>query len=141
MYDKHLTDEELFARFYDVQPGDDHLAECVSCAKRLDAIRSRYEKFPPAGIEVSPEFLASQRRAIHARIHEKRRTFPRVLIPVVVALMVVAVVIVRRPAQIQPPPVKQQVSDSELFEDVFNRISDPLPSSAEPIRSLFEVAK
>ncbi len=140
MYDKHLTDEELFALLYDLQPGSDHLAQCISCAKRLDAIRSRYEEFRPDEVDVSPEFLAAQRRAIHARIHEKRRTLPKVLVPVVVTLMIVAVVMVRRPAPIQAP-AKQQISDSELFEDVFNRISDPLPSSAEPIRSLFEVAK
>ena len=141
MYDKHWTDEELIARLYDVRPGDDHLSKCVSCAKRLDAIRSRYERFRPAGVEVSPEFLVGQKRAIHARIHAKRRTLHKFLVPVIATLMVVAVVMVRRPAQIQHPPAKQQVSDSELFEDVFNRISDPLPSSAEPIRSLFEVAK
>ncbi len=140
MYDKHWTDEELFALVYDVRPGDDHLAKCVSCAKRLKAIRSGLENFQPVGIEVSPDFLAGQRRAIHARIHAKRRPFPIILVPVLVTLMIFAVVMVRRPSSIQPPP-KQHISDSELFDDIFSRISDPLPSSAEPIRSLFEVGK
>jgi hypothetical protein len=140
MYDKHWTDEELFARLYEVRPGDDHLAKCISCGRRLDAIRSRYETSRPPPVEASPEFLADQRRAIRAQIHAKRRTLPRILIPVIVTVLVVAVVIVRRPASIAPP-AQQQISDAELFDDVFSRISDPLPSSAEPIRSLFEGKK
>ncbi len=141
MYDRHWTDDELFERLYELRPENEHLAKCSECAQRLSAIRMRAEALRPVQVNASPEFLAAQRRAIHARINAKRRTLPKFLVPVIVTLMVVAVLMVRRPAQIQPPPVKQQVSDSELFEDVFNRISDPLPSSAEPIRSLFEVAK
>jgi hypothetical protein len=140
MYDKHWTDEELFARLYDVRPEDEHLAHCASCAQRLDAIRSRYEKLRPPQIDMSPEFLASQRRAIHARTQAKRHAFPRVLVPAVVTLLLAAILIVHRPASLEPP-TKPPISDSELFNDVFNRISDPLPSSAGPIRSLFEEQK
>jgi hypothetical protein len=140
MYDKHWTDEELFDRLYEVRPEDDHLAQCISCAQRLDAMRGRYEKLRPPQFDVSPEFLAAQRRAIHARTHIKRHAFPRVLVPVVVTLLLVAFVIVHRPVSVKAP-VKQPISDSELFNDVFNRISDPLPSSAGPIRSLFEERK
>jgi hypothetical protein len=140
MCDKHWTDDELFARLYDVRPEDDHLAKCVSCARRLDAIRSRYgnQQLPQAG--VSPEFLAAQRRAIHARIHAKRHSLPRILVPAIVTLLVAAIVIAYRPGSVTPP-AKQPISDSELFDDVFHRISDPLPSSAGPIRSLFEEQK
>jgi hypothetical protein len=140
MCDKHWTDDELFARLYDVRPEDDHLAKCVSCARRLNALRGRYEKLRPPQIEVSAEFLAAQRRAIHARIHTKHSALARVLIPVVVTLLVAAIVIVYRPASVMPP-AKRQISDTELFNDVFNKISDPLPSSAGPIRSLFEAQK
>jgi hypothetical protein len=140
MYDKHWTDEELFARLYGVRPEDDHLAKCASCSQRLAAIRSRYEQLhlPQAG--VSPELLVAQRRAIHARISAKRHILPRILVPAIVTVLVAAIVIVYRPASVRQP-AKQQISDSELFEDVFNRVSDPLPSSAGPIRSLFEERK
>jgi hypothetical protein len=140
MYDKHWTDDELIARLYDVRPEDDHLAQCDSCARRLDAIRSRYEILRPPQIGISSEFLAAQRRAIQARIHVKRYALPRIFVPVVVSLLLAAIWVVHRPASVVPP-IKQQVSDSELFDDVFNRISDPLPSSAGPIRSLFEERK
>ncbi len=140
MCDKHWTDDELFARLYDVRPEDDHLAECASCARRLDAIRSRYQnqQLPQAG--VSPEFLAAQKRAIHARIHAKRHSLPRILVPAIVTLLVAAIVIAHKPGSVAPP-AKQPISDSELFDDVFQRISDPLPSSAGPIRSLFKEQK
>jgi hypothetical protein len=140
MYDKHWTDDELVARLYDVRAGDDHLAKCVSCARRLDAIRSRYDNLHPPKIDVSPEFLAEQRRSIHARIHGKRHKLPRVLVPAVVTLLVAFFVITYRPASVVPP-AKAPVSDSEFFEDVFSRVSDPLPGSAGPIRSLFEEQK
>jgi|WetSurMetagenome_2_1015567.scaffolds.fasta_scaffold41869_3 hypothetical protein len=140
MYDKHWTDDELFERLYELRPDDAHLSTCVECAERLQAIRTRYEGMRLVQADVSAEFLADQRRAIHSRIYAKRRAFSKVLVPVVATLMFVAVVMVRKPAPVQVPS-QQQISDSELFEDVYNRISDPLPSSAEPIRSLFEVVK
>ena len=140
MCDKHWTDNELFARLYDVRPGDDHLAMCAECAQRMSAIRRRYEEIRPLQDEVSHEFLAAQRRAIHARIHAKRRSLPRVLVPVIATLLLAGIIIVYRPAFVVPPS-KQQISDSELFDDVFNRVSDPLPTSAGPIRSLFQEQK
>jgi hypothetical protein len=140
MCDKHWTDDEFFARLYDVKPEDDHLAQCASCAQKLNAIQNRYEKLRSPLIDVSPEFLADQRRAIRARTNAKRRTIPRMLVPVVVTLLLAAIVIVYKPVSVVPP-AKQQISDSELFDDVYDRISDPLPSSAGPIRSLFEAQK
>ena len=140
MYDKHWSDEEFVARLYGVGPEDGHLDVCESCARRWEAILGRYEKLRPVGIEVSGEFLAAQTRAIHARLREKRHSFPRVLIPVLVTLLLAAVMIVYRPAPESPPPVKK-VSDAQLFEDLFSRLSDPAPSAVGPIRSLFEEQK
>jgi hypothetical protein len=140
MYDKHWSDEELVARLYGVGPEDGHLGVCDSCARRWEAIRCRYESLRPAGIEVSGEFLAAQRRAIHARLCEKRHPFPRVLVPVLVTLLLAAIVIVYRPAPESLPPA-EKVSDAQLFDDVFRMVSDPAPSAVGPIRSLFEEQK
>jgi hypothetical protein len=140
MYDKHWTDEELFERLYGLRPEDNHLAECTECARKLSSMRARYEKMRPVQVDVSPEFLAAQRRAVHARVHKKRLTLPKVLVPVIATALVAAIVIVHKPSSVVRP-VKPPVSDSELFEDVFNEISDPLPTSAGPIRSLFEAQK
>ena len=140
MYDKHWSDEELVARLYGVGPEGDHLEVCDTCARRWEAIRSRYESLRPSGIEVSGKFLAAQRRAIHARLREKRHSFPRMLVPVLVTLLLATVLMVYRPAP-EPPPAKERISDSQLFDDVFRMVSDPAPSAVEPIRSLFEEQK
>jgi hypothetical protein len=140
MHDKHWTDDELIARFYEVRPEDKHLATCRSCARRLDAMRSRYQQLHFPQPDASPEFLAAQRRAIHARIRSEPFSFHRILVPAIVTLLAVTILIIYRPFTVSPP-AKRPISDSELFEDVFNRISDPLPSSAYPIRSLFEEQK
>ncbi len=140
MCDKHWTDEELIARLYDVRAEDDHLAQCASCSQRLNAIRARRGSLRPPQIEVTPELLAAQRRAVRARIGEKRHFLPKILVPVAVTLLAAAILIIYKPAPVSPP-AKAPISDSELFDDVFARISDPLPSSAEPIRSLFEEQK
>jgi hypothetical protein len=141
MYDKHWSEEELVARLYGVGPEDGHLDVCDSCARRWEAVRCRYENLRrPAGFEVSEEFLAAQRRAIHARLREKRHRFPRVLVPVLVTLLLAAIVVVHRPAPESPPPV-EKISDAQLFDDVFRMVSDPAPSAVGPIRSLFEEQK
>ena len=140
MHDKHWSDEELVARLYGVGPEDGHLEVCDSCARRWEAIRCRYENLRPAGIEVSAEFLAAQRRAIHARLGEKRHRFPRALVPVLATLLLAAIVIVYRPAPESKPPV-EKISDSQLFDDVFRMVSDPAPTAVGPIRSLFEEQK
>ena len=140
MCDKHWTDDELIARLYDVRAENEHLAECASCSQRLNAIRARYKQRPPLQIEVTPEYLTAQRRLIRARIGKKRRVLPRILVPVFVTLLLATVIIVYKPASVAPPP-KAPISDSEFFDDVYSKISDPLPSSAGPIRALFEEKK
>jgi hypothetical protein len=140
MYDKHWSDEELVARLYGVGPDDGHIDVCESCARRWEAVRCRHESLRPAGIEVSGEFLAAQRRAIHARLREKRPPFRRVLVPVLVTLLLAGILIVYRPAP-QEPPAVEQVSDSQLFDDVFRMVSGTEPSAVGPIRSLFEEQK
>jgi hypothetical protein len=140
MYDKHWSDEQLVARLYGIGPEDGHLDVCPSCAKRWEAMRCRYESLRPAGIDLSDEYLAAQRRAIQARLGERRHTLPRVLVPVLVTLLLAMIVIVYRPVP-TPPPAEVKVSDSQLFDDVFKRVSGTEPSAIGPIRSLFEEQK
>jgi hypothetical protein len=140
MYDKHWSDEQLVARLYGVGPEDGHFEVCPSCARRWEAMRRRYESLRPAGIDVSEEHLAAQRRAIRTRLGEKRHPLPRVLVPVLVTALLAMIVIVYRPAP-TPPPAEEKVSDSQLFDDVFRRISGAEPNAIGPIRSLFEEQK
>jgi hypothetical protein len=140
MYDKHWSDEQLVARLYGVGPEDGHVEACPSCARRWEAMRRRHESLRPAGIDVSDEYLAAQRRAIRARLGEKRHVLPRVLVPVLVTLLLAMITIVYRSAP-EPPQPEQKISDSQLFDDVFKRISGTEPNAIGPIRSLFEEQK
>jgi hypothetical protein len=140
MCDKHWSDEQLVARLYGIGPEDSHLELCPSCAKRWEAIRLAYENARPSAIEMSDEYFAAQRRAIRTRLGRKRRTVPRVLVPVLVTLLLAAIVIVYKPSH-KPPPTADEISDSQLFEDVFRRVSGTEPSAVVPIRSLFEEQK
>ena len=140
MYDKHWSDEQLVDHLYGVGPEDGHLEVCPSCARRWESVRARHESLRPAGIEVPGEFLAAQRRSIRARLGEKRHPYRRVLVPALATLLLAAIMSVYRPAS--PPPAKiEKVSDSQLFEDIFKRVSGTEPSAVGPIRSLFEEQK
>lgn len=145
MYDEHWSDDQLIDRLYGVGPESGHIERCPSCASRWEEIRRRSECLRQTGMEVSEGHLASQRRAIRARLSEKRHLFPRVLVPVVVTLVVAVFVILDRhapaPRQEVAPQSVDTISDDQLFDDVFSRISGAEPSSIVPIRSLFEEKK
>jgi hypothetical protein len=140
MCDKHWTDEQLVARLYGLGPEDGHLDVCEPCAQRWETFRRRHESIRPAEMEAPEEYLAAQRRAIFARLGEKRRRFPRVLVPVLASILLAGIIVVYR-ASLAPPPTVDKVSDSQLFEDVFRRVSDTEPNAVVPIRSLFEEPK
>jgi hypothetical protein len=140
MYGKHWSDEELVARLYGVRPEDPHIRACESCTRRWEAIRQRYDSMRPGTVEVSEAFLVAQRRAIEARLGARRLPIRRALVPAMATLLLAAVLVVMRPAP-QKPAAVQEISDSQLFDDVFRRASATEPSSVEPIRSLFEEKK
>jgi len=130
----------MIARLYGTGPDDTHLATCVSCTRRWESMHSRYKSLRPAVPEVPDEYFAAQKRAIRARLGEKRHPYSRLLIPVVATLLLVATVILYRPTPAHQPSTNK-ISDSQLFEDVFSRVESPVPESVGPIRSLFEVKK
>jgi hypothetical protein len=140
MRETHWTDEELVSRLYGVGAEDGHLAMCPDCARRWEAMQGRFASLRPAEIEVPAEFLTAQRRAIHARLSGKRRSFSRMLVPALATLLLAVVVILYRPAPEMTPSV-DKISDAQLFDDVFSRISDPAPTAVGAIRSLFEEQK
>ena len=140
MHDKHWSDEQLVAHLHGVGPEDGHLEECPLCAGRWETILLRHKSLRPAGIEVSEDYLAAQRRAIGARLGEKRHYWPKVLVPVLATLLLTTIVIVYRPVP-ATVPVVEKVSDSQLFDDVFRRVSGTEPTAMGPIRSLFEEQK
>ncbi len=145
MYDEHWSDDQLIDRIYGVGPADGHLERCPSCARRWEEFRRRNQSLRQVGIELSDEHLAAQRRAIRARLGERRRVLPHVLVPALVTLLLAAIVILDRRAPEPPQPAApesaEKISDAQLFGDVFNSISGTEPTAIGPIRSLFEEKK
>jgi hypothetical protein len=99
-------------------------------SRRQDKLRLAEANMPEA-------FFASQRRAILARTERRSRSSGLQLVPwlAVVALLLLAIVI-NQPAPMPPPG--PELSDAQLFEDVFAAVSSSEPRAVEPVHSLFQ---
>jgi hypothetical protein len=140
MYGEHWSDDDLIARLYGVKSEDPHIGNCTTCAARWEAVLRRHEKLRRNEVEVPDVFLAAQRRAVEARLGAKRFPLRIALVPIMAALVIGIGIVAMRPIHDKQPPV-EQISDTQLFEDVFSRLSAGEPSSVGPIHSLFEEQK
>jgi hypothetical protein len=85
--------------------------------------------------EVSPEFLAAQRRAIYRRLDEPRSKFSmRWALSLATVLLVLAggLTLERR------RPAVPAISDEQLFSDLSAMEQRTEPKAIQPIHSLFE---
>ena len=135
---KHWSDEEILAGLYGAGPVDGHPNECADCRRRWEWMGRRQEGLRLAEPDLSEAFLAFQRRAIMARTEGSSRSSGLQVVPWVAAVVLLLLaILVHRPApKLQPTP---EVSDAQLFEDVFSIVSSSEPRAVEPVRSLFLV--
>ncbi len=135
---EHWSDEEILAGLYGAGPVDGHPDECADCRQRWELMRRRQEGLRLAEPNLSGAFLASQRRAIMARTEGRSRSSGLQLVPWLgaVVLLLLAILVNRPAPKLQPAP---EVSDVQLFEDVFSTVSRSEPRAVETVRSLFQV--
>jgi len=135
---EHWSDEEILAGLYGAGPVDGHPDECADCRQRWELMRRRQEELRLAEPDLSEAFLASQRRAIMARTEGRSRSSGLQLVPWLgaVVLLLLAILVNRPAPKLQPAP---EVSDAQLFEDVFSTVSSSEPRAVETVRSLFQV--
>ena len=135
---EHWSDEEILAGLYGAGPVDGHPDECADCRQRWELMRRRQEGLRLAEPNLSGAFLASQRRAIMARTEGRSRSsgLQLVLWLGAVVLLLLAILVNRPAPKLQPAP---EVSDAQLFEDVFSTVSRSEPRAVETVRSLFQV--
>ena len=135
---EHWSDEEILAGLYVAGPVDRHPDECADCRQRWELMRRRQEELRLAEPDLSEAFLASQRRAIMARTEGRSRSSGLQLVPWLgaVVLLLLAILVNRPAPKLQPAP---EVSDAQLFEDVFSTVSSSEPRAVETVRSLFQV--
>ncbi|HUA21936.1 MAG TPA: hypothetical protein VMB25_24490 [Bryobacteraceae bacterium] len=97
-------------------------------------LRDRTRSLPEP--EVSPDFLAAQRRSIYQRIGEPRRHAAlRWAFSAAMLLLLVAGFAFQR-VQVQKPAAT--ISDEQLFSDLANMEQRTEPKAIQPIHGLFE---
>src|SRR3954465_2800220 len=115
---RHWTEQEFLDKVYGLGGGDEnHLASCPHCRAEWDAVSRRREAIT-AEPEVSPLFLAAQRRAIYGRLNQRSRN-PLVFAPAMAAVAMVAVGIWLFPGK-APAPAPQPKADDAVFAEVYN---------------------
>ncbi len=136
---EHLSEDALLDAVYGIagNQAEAHLRECVDCAQRLGEWRGKGAA--AARIEIPDDFLAAQRRKIYERIERPSRKH-WLWAPGLAAACALAVgIFVYHPAPQQRPVNKPaEISDAQLFGDIYSMEQVVEPAAAAPARALFE---
>ena len=136
---EHLSEDALLDAVYGIAGNDaeTHLRRCADCAHRLQEWHEK--RAAAASVEISDEFLAAQRRKIHERI-ERPSPSRWLWAPGLAAACALTVgIFVYRPAPRQQPVNQHaEISDAQLFHDVYSMEQATEPAAAAPARALFE---
>ena len=161
---RHLTNDELLNRLYGLGEAEGetnlHLQECTECADRWRAFERRRAETaagPDLSGAVSNEFLAAQRRAIYARLEERPSGPHARWAPALAAgFLLAAGVYFAIPGRHAVPPapsgahnrqapvarvVHAEMSDEQLFSDVYSMEQSAEPRAAVPMHALFTAAE
>jgi hypothetical protein len=137
---EHLSEDELLDAVYGIagSDADAHLHSCADCTQRLHEWQEKRAS-AAASIEIPSEFLAAQRRKIYERIENPPRK-RWLWAPGLAAACALAVgIFVYRPApQEQPVNKPAEISDAQLFGDIYSMEQVVEPAAAAPARALFE---
>lgn len=131
---KHWTETDFRNWTYGLREQDQHVAECPECRTSLERLAKQRERII-AEPEVSPEFLAAQRRRIYQRLEEHRwNNLPlRWVLSAAMLLVMVAGITFQ---QLHKPPAA--ISDEQLFSDLSSIEQTAEPKAIQPIHNLFE---
>ncbi len=137
---EHLSEDALLDAVYGIagNDADAHLRGCADCAQRLHEWQEK-RAATAASAEIPREFLAAQRRRIYERIERPSRKH-WLWAPGLAAACALAVgIFVYHPAP-QPQPVTKpsEISDAQLFRDIYSMERVVEPAAAAPARALFE---
>jgi len=137
---EHLSEDALLDAVYGIagNDADAHLRGCTDCARRLHEWQEKRAS-TVASIEIPDEFLAAQRRKIYERIERPSRKH-WMWAPGLAAACALAVgIFVYHPAPQQQPVNKPaEISDAQLFGDIYSMEQAAEPAAAAPARALFE---
>ena len=134
----HWGEQEFTRWMVGLQEEDEHARACPRCQAELARLLA-VRKSVTAESEVSPEFLAAQRRSIYSRLHEPARHWMRMRIwaPVSAGVVLAAIgVALMLPRAAQQPLVSD--SDQKFFTEISSMEQSSEPRAIQPIRNLFE---
>jgi len=137
---EHLSEDALLNAVYGIagDEADAHLRGCANCAQRLQEWQEKRAS-TVASVEIPGEFLAAQRRKIYERIENPSRK-RWLWAPGLAAACALAVGIFAY----HPTPERQavnqpaEISDAQLFGDIYSMEQAVEPAAAAPARALFE---
>jgi len=138
----HLSEDVLLDAIYGIADAESeaHVHTCAECAARVGEWRERAGVI--ANNEISEEFLAAQRRNIYARIEGSSLPMSRRVwwwAPALAMTAALIVGIVVWPQHGAPPSSSHsEVSDAQLFNDVYTFERSAEPSATAPVHALFE---
>ncbi len=136
---EHLSEDALLDAIYGIagSAAEAHLRHCADCAQRL---QEWHEKRAAAveSVEIPGEFLAAQRKKIYERIEQPSRKH-WLWAPALAAACALAIgVFVYHPAAKEQPQRNAEISDAQLFGEVYSMEQSLEPAAAAPARALFE---
>ena len=139
---EHLSEDALLDAVYGIagNAAEAHLRRCADCAQRLqDWHETRAAALESVeGIEISGDFLAAQRKKIYERIERPSRKH-WLWAPGLAAACALAIgVFVYHPAPKEQPQRHAEISDAQLFGEVYSMEQSLEPAAAAPARALFE---
>jgi predicted anti-sigma-YlaC factor YlaD len=133
----HWTDDQLIDHLYGVGPKDGHLAGCEDCRARFAAMEERRK----AAVEeaVSDEFLAAQRRAIYARLAERRRWWNDLPLGRLAAAAAMVAVLAGSVSlyESRQRELAEARADVQLAQDVSRMCTESEPPATAPLKGLF----
>lgn len=136
----HLSEDTLLDAVYGIAGNDaqTHLSWCAECAQRLQDWQETRAAWA-ASVEIPGEFLAAQRRKIYERIESPSRK-GWLWAPGLAAACALAIgIFVYHPVpQRQPVKKPAEISDAQLFGDIYSMEQVVEPAAVAPARALFE---
>jgi len=135
---EHLSEDSLIDAVYGIAAKDAeiHLGVCAECARRLSGLH-RMRSAEAEKADISCEFLAAQRKQIYARI-ERPSGKQWLWAPGLAACALAIVIFAYHPAQQTPREAHADLSDAQLFGEVYSMEQSLEPAAVAPARALFE---
>ena len=137
---EHLSEDALLDAVYGISGNDaeTHLHGCADCAQRLHEWQEK-RAATVASVEIPGNFLAAQRRKIYERIENPSRKRWLWAPGLATACALAVGIFVYHPTP-EPQPVNKvaEISDAQLFGDVYSMERVVEPAAAAPARALFE---